>query len=67
MQGMLDEAYATVKYLLERNKAVLDLLIDGLIKAPDQQLDGTEVRDILEKHGNPEDLQHRQENQAAFA
>ncbi len=67
MQGLLDEAYAVVIAMLERNKPALDLLIAGLINAPEQQMDGTEVRRILEQNGDPSDLQHRQENQAVFA
>ena len=67
MQGMLDEAYALVKAVLERNRTALDELIAGLIEAPDQQLDGTEVRAILDKSGNAEDLQYRKESQAVFA
>ena len=67
MQGMLNEAYYVVKALLERNTAALDLLIEGLLQAPGQQLDGTEVRDILEQNGDSDDLQHRRENQAVFA
>ena len=67
MQGMLDEAYYMVKALLERNRAALDALIEGLIQAPEQQLDGTEVRDIVEQNGDFDDLQHRSENQTVFA
>ncbi|KAL3160769.1 hypothetical protein ABBQ38_009182 [Trebouxia sp. C0009 RCD-2024] len=67
MQVMLIEAYAVVKELLERNRAALDLLIEGLIQATDQQLDGTEVRDIIEKNGNSGDLQYREQNQTVFA
>jgi len=64
---MLDEAYANVKAMLDRNRAALDMTIDRLISAPDQQLDGTEVRQILERNGDSSDLQHRRENQAVFA
>ncbi len=67
MQLMLDEAYASVKAMLNRNRAALDMLIDRLISAPDQQLDGTEVRQILEQNGDSNDLQHRREKQAVFA
>ncbi len=67
MQIMLDEAYANVKAMLDRNRAALDMIIDHLISAPDQQLDGTEVRQILEQNGDSSDLQHRRENQAVFA
>lgn len=67
MQIMLDEAYANVKAMLDRNRAALDMTIDRLISAPDQQLDGTEVRQILEQNGDSSDLQHRRENQAVFA
>jgi len=67
MQLMLDEAYASVKAMLNRNRAALDMLIDRLISAPDQQLDGTEVRQILEQNGDSSDLQHRREKQAVFA
>lgn len=67
MQIMLDEAYANVKAMLDRNRAALDMTIDRLISAPDQQLDGTEVRQILERNGDSSDLQHRRENQAVFA
>ena len=67
MQGMLDEAYAVVKAMLERNRAALDLVVERLIAAPNQQLDGTEIREILEQNGDSLDLQHRQENQAVFA
>ena len=67
MQLMLDEAYASVKAMLNRNRAALDMLIDCLISAPDQQLDGTEVRQILEENGDSNDLQHRREKQAVFA
>ncbi len=67
MQVMLDEAYANVKAMLDRNRAALDMTIERLISAPDQQLDGTEVRQILEQNGDSSDLQHRRENQAAFA
>ncbi len=67
MQVMLDEAYANVKAMLDRNRAALDMTIDRLISAPDQQLDGTEVRQILEQNGDSSDLQHRREKQAVFA
>jgi len=67
MQVMLDEAYANVKAMLDRNRAALDMTIDRLISAPDQQLDGTEVRQILEQNGDSIDLQHRREKQAVFA
>ena len=67
MQVMLDEAYANVKAMLDRNRAALDMTIDRLISAPDQQLDGTEVRQILEQNGDSNDLQHRREKQAVFA
>ena len=67
MQSMLDEAYATVKAMLARNRAALDTVIQQLISAPDQQLDGTVVRQILEQHGDPNDLKHRQDKQAVFA
>ncbi|DBA94610.1 hypothetical protein WJX77_012597 [Trebouxia sp. C0004] len=67
MQLMLDEAYANVKAMLDRNRAALDMVIDRLIGAPDQQLDGTELRQILEQNGDFSDLQHRKENQAVFA
>ncbi len=67
MQTMLDEAYANVKAMLDRNRAALDMTIDRLISAPDQQLDGTEVRQILEQNGDSSDLQHRREKQAVFA
>ncbi len=67
MQAMLDEAYANVKAMLDRNRAALDMTIDRLISAPDQQLDGTEVRQILEQNGDSSDLQHRREKQAVFA
>lgn len=67
MQVMLDEAYANVKAMLDRNRAALDMTIDRLINAPDQQLDGTEVRQILEQNGDSSDLQHRREKQAVFA
>lgn len=67
MQGMLDEAYCLVKEMLERNRAALDMLIQSLIQATEQQLDGSEVRDIIEKHGNSEDLQLREQNQTVFA
>lgn len=67
MQVMLIEAYAVVKELLERNRPALDLLIEGLIQATNQQLDGTEVRDIIEKNGNSGDLQYREQNQSVFA
>lgn len=67
MQSMLDEAYDMVKALLERNRAALDALIEGLIQTPGQQLDGTEVRDIIEQNGDSNDLQHRSENQTVFA
>lgn len=67
MQDMLDEAYYDVRALLERNRAALDALIEGLIQAPEQQLDGTEVRHIIEQHGDSDDLQHRSENQTVFA
>ena len=67
MQVMLDEAYANVKAMLDRNRAALDMTIDRLISAPDQQLDGTEVRQILEQNGDSSDLQHRKEKQAVFA
>jgi len=43
------------------------MTIDRLISAPDQQLDGTEVRQILEQNGDSSDLQHRREKQAVFA
>lgn len=67
MQGMLDEAYCLVKEMLERNRAALDMLIQSLIQATEQQLDGSEVRDIIEKNGNSEDLQLREQNQTVFA
>ena len=67
MQVMLDEAYANVKAMLDRNRAALDMTIDRLISAPDQQLDGTRVRQILEQNGDSSDLQHRREKQAVFA
>ena len=67
MQGMLNEAYVAVKDMLERNRHALDLLVEGLIQATDQQLDGTEVRDIIEKNGDSDDLQYREQNQSVFA
>lgn len=67
MQGMLDGAYDTVKALLERNRAALDALIDGLMQAPNQQLEGPEVQVIIEQNGNSDDLRHRSENKTVFA
>lgn len=67
MQAMLDGAYDTVKALLERNRAALDALIDGLMQAPNQQLEGPEVQTIIEQNGNSDDLRHRSENKTVFA
>ena len=67
MQQALDQAYSDVKAMLQRNRKALDALIKALIGAPNQQLEGPEVRDILERHGDSTDLEHRRNEQTVFA
>ena len=67
MQLVLDQAYSDVKAMLQRNQAALDALIDALMQAPNQQLEGSQVREILERRGHSTDLEHRRSRQAVFA
>lgn len=67
MQEVLDQAYSDVKAMLQRNRKALDALIEALIEAPNQQLEGPEVREILERHGDSRDLEHRRNEQTVFA
>ena len=66
LQGMLDQAYIDVKALLERNKGALETLIDQILEAPGQRMEGDAIRSIIEEKGHPTDLQHRSQNKTAF-
>ena len=67
MQQTLDQAYTDVKDMLQRNRPALDALITALMQAPNQQLEGPDVRQIVERDGDPGDLRHRQIKKAVFA
>lgn len=67
MQEVLDQAYNDVKAMLQRNREALDALMEALMAAPNQQVEGPEVRAILEKHGDSHDLEYRKANQTVFA
>ncbi|KIY93789.1 hypothetical protein MNEG_14175, partial [Monoraphidium neglectum] len=46
-----------VRALLQRNRAALDALVEALLER--EQLPGGAVRDIVEEHGDPDDLAAR--------
>ncbi|CAL8467515.1 g7053 [Coccomyxa elongata] len=66
MDRLLNETYADVKAMLERNRDAYNALIHALTTGDDQTLSGEQVREIVEQHGCKEDLDRRTLERAAF-
>ncbi len=66
MERLLNQAYADVKAMLERNMEAYEALIAALSTVKDQTLSGEQVREIVERHGCKEDLDRRHLERAAF-
>lgn len=66
MERLLNETYASVSAMLQRNRACYDELMRALMEAKDQTLDGEEVRAIVDQHACKEDLDRRNLERAVF-
>lgn len=66
MERLLNETYASVKSMLQRNRACYYELISSLMSSGEQTLSGEEVRAIVEQHACREDLDRRNLERAAF-
>ena len=66
MERLLNETYASVEAMLQRNRACYDKLISSLMGSSEQTLSGEEVRAIVDQHACREDLDRRTLESAAF-
>lgn len=66
MERLLNQSYAAVKAMLQRNRGCYDELIRSLMAGSDQTLSGEQVRAIVERHACREDLDRRNLERAAF-
>ena len=66
MERLLNETYASVSAMLQRNRACYDELMRAMMEHKDQTLSGEEVRAIVDQHACKEDLDRRKLEHAVF-
>ena len=66
MERLLNQSYADVKAMLQRNRGCYDELIRSLMADSEQTLSGEQVRVIVDQHACREDLDRRNLERSAF-
>ncbi len=66
MERLLNQSYADVKAMLQRNRGCYDELIRSLMADSEQTLSGEQVRVIVDQHACREDVDRRNLERSAF-
>jgi ATP-dependent Zn protease len=66
MDEYLNRSYEEVKEIVLRNRVAFEALMLALLEGPTNSLTGQEVRDLVERLADPQDLARRKLDAAAF-